>query len=142
MGPIIKSIAILCFISTIIATSCFYLGLKFIPSFTLATIIQFVVWTLFKYWVDSNSQIQLETLINERIKEFRTQSLDCKCPDENCNFVDTVPIVINDVNYYTCTKCKKEIKVYIGCKTFLITTPLDGDPFKNHNFVENKEYDT
>lgn len=141
MEDFIKPILKLTFISSIVAICCYYLGLKIIPTFVLATVIQFVLWSLFKYWVDSRTQITIERLVNERVKEFRMQSLDCTCPDENCNFVTSVPVVINDTNIYECPKCKKEIKVYIGNKTFLVTTPIDGDPFKEFNFVENTDYD-
>jgi len=141
MEDFIKPILTLTFISAVIAICCYYLGLKFIPSFVLSTVIQFMVWTLFKYWVDSRTQIKIEQLVNERVQEFRTQSLDCTCPDENCNFVTAVPVVINDTNMYECPKCKKEVKVYIGNKTFLVTAPIDSDPFKEFNFVENTDYD-
>jgi hypothetical protein len=141
MREIIESIAKLLSISTVIAICCYYLGYKFIPCFVLATVLQFISWSFYQYWIDSRTQIQLEELVNERVKEFRYQSLDCTCPDENCNFVASVPIMLNGPNTYECPKCKKEVKVYIGNKTFLTTTPIDPDPFKEFNFVENKDYD-
>lgn len=141
MHEVIKSLAILLSASTIIGL-CFYsLGVKFFPVFVLSTVFQYIGWAFFKYWIDSRTQIQLEELVNERVKEFRYQSLDCTCPDENCNFVASVPIMVNGPNTYECPKCKKEVKVYIGNKTFLTTTPIDPDPFKEFNFVENKDYD-
>jgi len=141
MREIIESIAKLLSISTVIAICCYYLGYQFIPCFVLATVLQFISWSFYQYWIDSRTQIQLEELVNERVKEFRYQSLDCTCPDENCNFVASVPIMLNGPNTYECPKCKKEVKVYIGNKTFLTTTPIDPDPFKEFNFVENKDYD-
>ena len=33
------------------------------------------------------------------------------------------------------------IKIYIGTKTFLKTSPIEGDPFEKHNFVTNEDYE-
>ena len=42
---------------------------------------------------------------------------------------------------YECPKCNVDIKIYVGTKTFLKTTPIEGDPFEKHNFVTNQDYE-
>lgn len=138
---LVKSLLILFSVSASVA-GCFYLlSLPFFPVFGLATIFQIFVYNLFSNWRKQRAEIEFETIQNERIKEFSKQGIECICPDENCAAKTYVPIRLDLENKYECPKCKKSVKVYIGSKTFLETTPVSDDPFKNFNFVEGKDYD-
>ena len=138
---ILKSILILSAVSSFIAGCLFLLNVAFLPVFGLSFIAQILIWNLFNNWNKQRAEIEFELIQNERIKEFSKQGLYCICPDENCNHKALVPIVLNEENTYNCPECDKNIKVYIGAKTFLSTTPVDENPFKNFNFVEGKDYD-
>jgi len=138
---IFKSILILSTVSAFIAGCLFLLNVSFFPVFGLSFIAQILIWNLFNNWKTQRAEIEFELIQNERIKEFSKQGLNCICPDENCNHKVLVPIVLNEENTYKCPECNKSIKVYIGAKTFLATTPVEEDPFKNFNFVEGKDYD-
>ena len=138
---ILKSILILSAVSSFIAGCLFLLNVAFLPVFGLSFIAQILIWNLFNNWNKQRAEIEFELIQNERIKEFSKQGLYCICPDENCAAKTYVPIRLDLENKYECPKCKKSIKVYIGSKTFLETTPVSDDPFKNFNFVEGKDYD-
>jgi len=138
---IFKSILILSVVSSFIGGCFVLLNISFFPVFGLSFIAQILIWNLFNNWKNQQTQIEFEQIQNERIKEFSKQGLNCICPDENCNHKAFVPIALNEDNEYECPECKKKIKVYIGAKTFLATTPVQEDPFKNFNFVEGKDYD-
>ena len=86
-------------------------------------------------------EIEFRTLENERIKEYTQQGLEVICPVETCNTPTFVPIIISEENEYECPMCNVSIKIYIGSKTFLKTSPVEGDPFEKHNFVTNEDYE-
>ena len=92
-------------------------------------------------WRKQAALIELEQIENERIKEFSKQGLESSCPDENCGHKTFVPIRLDSENLYNCPKCNKPIKVLIGAKSFLTTTPIDKNPFENFNFSEGRDYD-
>ena len=138
---ILKSILILSSVSAAIGGLLYLLGLAFWPVFGLAVLFQIFVYNLFMIWVKQQSVVQFEKLHNERIKEFNSMGLDSVCPDENRGHKAFVPIKLDQENVYECPGCKKMVKVLIGAKSFLTTTPLEEDPFKNFNFAEGKEYD-
>ena len=89
----------------------------------------------------SKIEVEFRHLENERIKAFSEQGLDVTCPVESCNTVTFVPIIVNYDNEYECPKCNAEIKIYLGTKCFLKTTPVKDDPFDKHNFVTNTDYE-
>jgi len=117
------------------------LGLAFWPVFVIVSLLQIFIDYFFTSWKKQKARIELEKIENERLKEYSKQGIDCLCPDENCGTVTFVPIQLNLENRYDCPKCKKGVKIYIGCKTFLETTTVDENPFKDFNFVEGKDYD-
>tara|TARA_B100002019_G_C21200924_1_gene563981 strand:+ start:215 stop:640 length:426 start_codon:yes stop_codon:yes gene_type:complete len=138
---LVKSLIILFSVSASVA-GCFYLlNLPFWPVFGLSSIFQIFIFNLFSTWKKQKAAIEFELIQNERIKEFSKQGIECICPDENCAAKTFVPIQLDKENRYECPNCKKNIKVYIGSKTFLETTPVSEDPFKDFNFVEGKDYD-
>jgi hypothetical protein len=142
MVTIIKSLTVLIIISSFIAGCCNLLGAPFWPAFGLAVISQILIFNLFRIWFEARSTIIIENIKNKRIEEYSKQGLNCICPDENCAHVSFVPIQLNTDNIYTCLKCNKQSRVYIGNKTFLLTEPYVDNPFKNFNFVEQRDYNT
>ena len=138
---LVKSLIILFSVSASVAGCFFLLNLPFWPVFGLTSIFQIFIFNLFSTWKKQKAEIEFELIQNERIKEFSKQGIECTCPDENCAAKTYVPIQLDLENKYQCPNCKKNIKIYIGSKTFLETTPVSDDPFKDFNFVEGKDYD-
>ena len=138
---ILKSILILTLVSTFVSGCFYFLNFSFWPVFGLSFIFQIFIFNLFNNWKKQQAEIEFESILNERIKEFSKQGIECVCPDENCNETTFVPITLNSDNLYDCPKCKKEIKVLIGVKTFLKTTPVDEDPFKKFDFSKGIDYE-
>ena len=138
---LVKSLIILFSVSASVAGCFFLLNLPFWPVFGLTSIFQIFIFNLFSTWKKQKAEIEFELIQNERIKEFSKQGIECTCPDENCAAKTYVPIQLDLENKYQCPNCKKNIKIYIGSKTFLETTPVSDDPFKDFIFVEGKDYD-
>lgn len=138
---ILRPLLILFLVSASISGCFFLLGFPFWPVFGLSSIFQIFGYNLFNKWVKQKAEIEFESITNERIKEFSKMGLDSTCPNENCGHKAFVPIRLDEENIYKCPKCNNLIKVLIGAKSFLTTTPLDEDPFKNFNFSEGKDYD-
>ena len=118
MLQIVKSLSIVFIISGFIGGCCQLLGVSFWPVFGLSVLTQFILYDLFSRWRKSKIEVQFRQLENERIKAFSEQGLEVTCP-----------------------KCNAEIKIYLGTKCFLKTTPVEDDPFKKHNFVTNTDYE-
>ena len=141
MLQIVKSLSIVFIISGFIGGCCYLLNVSFWPVFGLSILTQFILYDLFSRWRKSKIEVQFRQLENERIKAFSEQGLDVTCPVESCNTVTFVPIIVNYDNEYECPKCNADIKIYIGTKCFLKTTPVEDDPFEKHNFVTNIDYE-
>ncbi len=141
MLQIIKSLSIVLVISAFVGGCCYLLGVNFWAVFGLTILTQFILYDLFTRWNKSKLEIELRTLENERIKEYTKQGLEVICPVETCNTNAFVPIIISEENEYECPGCNVGIKIYIGTKTFLKTSPIEGDPFEKHNFVTNEDYE-
>ena len=141
MLQIVKSLSIVFIISGFIGGCCYLLNVPFWPVFGLSVLTQFILYDLFSRWRKSKMEVEFRHLENERIKAFSEQGLDVTCPVESCNTVTFVPIIVNYDNEYECPKCNAEIKIYLGTKCFLKTTPIKDDPFDKHNFVTNTDYE-
>ena len=141
MFQIVRSLSIVFIVSAFIGGCFYFLNVSFWPVFGLSVVSQFIFFEIFRKWNSSKLQVEMETILNERMKEFDKIGIDATCPVETCNVKTFVPINMNMENEYQCEGCKSQVKVMIGTKTFLKTTPIDGDPFKNHNFVTNQDYE-
>jgi hypothetical protein len=97
-------------------------SLTFIKLFLFSSIIQIILYDIYKRILS----IYAERIKNERIKEFSKQGMEVKCPCylEKKMFV---PITLNSDNYYKCLECKKDVSVEIQTKTFLKTEIMDLD---------------
>tara|TARA_R100000152_G_C6755183_1_gene178896 strand:- start:24 stop:449 length:426 start_codon:yes stop_codon:yes gene_type:complete len=138
---IIKSLAVLLTVSLFIAGCFYFLNVSFWPVFGLSVISQFILYDLFSRWNNRKAEIEFQLIQNERIKEFNKFGVDAVCPVESCMHTTFVPVDMTRENEFECPKCKAEVKVMIGSKTFLKTTPIDGDPFEKFNFVTNQDYE-
>ena len=96
--------------------------LSFVKIFLFSSIIQIVLYDIYKRILS----VYAEKIKNERIKEFSKQGMEVKCPCylEKKMFV---PITLGTENYYKCLECKKDVAVEITPKTFLKTEIMDLD---------------
>lgn len=96
---------------------------KFWISFVIVTLIQLVVYNIFRSVLDAFVALKNKQLENERIKEFSYQGLEVTCPcSKKC--IDYVPIRLNTPNMYRCSGCDKSVSVYINAETALQTEPI------------------
>ena len=113
-------------LSVSITTSFFLLGfgVRFWLSFVLATLVQIIVYNIFRAILDAVVVLKDKKLENERIKEFSYQGLEVTCP---CNkkHIDFVPIRLNTPNMYRCGECDKSVSIYINAETALQTEPIN-----------------
>jgi len=138
---VVKSLSIVVIVSAFLGGCGYLLGYNFFAIFGIAFVSQFITYDLFTRYRKGALEVQFRELENERIKAFSEQGLEVTCPVENCMHKTFVPIIISEDNEYDCPKCNVGVKVYIGTKCFLKTTPIEGDPFEKHNFVTNTDYD-
>ncbi len=141
MIQVVKSLSIVVIVSAFLGGCGYLLGYNFFAIFGITFIGQFIIYDLFSRWRRSGLEVEFRRLENERIKAFSEQGLEVTCPVESCMHKTFVPIIISEDNEYDCPKCNAGIKIYVGTKSFLKTTPIDGDPFEKHNFVTNTDYD-
>ncbi len=141
MIQIVRSLSIVTAISAFIGFCGYLLNLNFFALFGIAFVGQFMLFNIFNSWRKSKFELEFRRLENDRIKAYSEQGLEVTCPVENCMHKTFVPIVVSEDNEYDCPKCNVGVKIYVGTKTFLKTTPIAGDPFEKHNFVTNTDYD-
>ena len=118
----LKPILILCVISTVSSLVFSNNTLDFLKGFLLASLIQIILYNVYKNIIEFFA-LKLKV---EKIKEFSKQGMEVKCPCylEKKMFV---PIDLNDVNIFNCKECDKSISVDITAKTFMQTDMIDLD---------------
>jgi len=118
----LKPILILCVISTVSSLVFSNNILDFLKGFLLASLIQILLYNVYKTIIEYFA-LRLQV---EKIKEYSKQGLDIKCPCylEKKMFV---PISLNEVNIINCKECDKSISVDITAKTFMQTDMIDLD---------------
>ena len=118
----LKPILILCVISTVSSLVFSNNALDFLKGFVLASLIQIILYNVYKTIIEFFA-LKLQV---EKIKEFSKQGMEvkCTCYLEKKMFV---PIDLNDTNVFNCKECDKSISVDITAKTFMQTEMIDLD---------------
>lgn len=119
MLVILRSLGIVCIVSSVCA---FFLGntkFDFARYFVAATLLQFIIYTVYCKVVELFEQ----NILNERLKEFTKQGKEvtCPCPKGLKHFI---PIQLDQDNSYRCQDCKRGVIVDVDVKTFLETEML------------------
>ena len=70
MFQIVRSLSIVLIVSAFIGGCFYFLNVSFWPVFGLSVIAQFIFFEIFRKWNSSKVQIEMETILNERMKEF------------------------------------------------------------------------
>jgi hypothetical protein len=118
----LKPIIILCTISTVLSLLFSNNLLDFAKYFLAATLIQVILYNVYKSIIEYLA-MKLQV---EKIKEYSKQGMEVKCPCylEKKMFV---PITLNGENVFNCNECDKMISVDITAKTFMQTDMIDLD---------------
>lgn len=103
---------------------------SFTKYFVAITIIQILLYNLYKTYLKLHS----EKIQNERIKEFSKQGLETTCPCYQNKKV-FIPIRLDSDNSYKCLDCDKNVSVKLDVKTFLTTDVIDLDKSEKE-FIE------
>lgn len=133
----LKPILILCVISTVSSLVFSNNTLDFLKGFLLASLIQIILYNVYKNIIEFFA-LKLKV---EKIKEFSKQGMEVKCPCylEKKMFV---PIDLNDVNIFICKECDKSISIDITAKTFMQTDMIaldkaDENLIKAYKHIQN-----
>jgi len=95
---------------------------SFLRTFVVTSIIQVVIYSIYKQMV----VLMAEKIKNDRIKEYSKQGIESTCPCSRA--VRTfIPIRLDADNSYKCLDCAKYVAVNVDVKTFLSTEPINID---------------
>jgi len=117
---LIRSLSLTLFVSTLIAAILHFVGVNFIASFLVTTIVQFIVFYTVGSVLDFINEIKMKQINAMRIAEFSKQSMEVTCPCYKKN-KEIVPVVLNNKNTYKCSACEKTNSVYIIAETAHVT---------------------
>lgn len=126
MIPILRSIAITCVISSIVALVFWSTDGGFLRPFVLTTIGQVGVFWIYNSFMQKYYTLKQKQLDNERIKEFTKQGIDVECA--YCKTVNLIPVRFDQDNDFECINCHKPNSTYINVTVTQKTTPLNMSP--------------
>ena len=135
---IFKSLFLLTFISSTMSWATTHTTGGFIQIFSLTTILQIVLYNMYKEIMRFFYKSQQDSFNLSKIKEYSKQGLEvtCPCPRASKAFV---PIRLDQVNTYTCHDCGRQVAVQIDTKTFNQTEILDNDTVMQQEFEKAKK---
>lgn len=116
------------------------LNISFFPTFFVCLLAQYFIGDTVYRVLAAKDITKARELEKEMLDQMSQQYAQVKCPCDK-NTSQLVMLNINQENLYNCNACNKELKCLVGWKSFQTTEPLTQDPFKNFNFVENKDYE-
>lgn len=120
---ILKSISIICIVSTICAAIAQPVyGIDFHKTFTAATAIQFVIGFVVSVIRDTLSTTKLKQLQVREIESYEKQGMDLKCA--HCTSISYVPIRLDEHNTFTCPACNSSNAVYVDVTVARETTMM------------------
>ncbi len=122
LGDIIKSLVILCIISSVTAGCLYTDTLSFVRYFFIATFLQIVCFNIYR---------KIASLLHEqnevrRLEELSKQVVEVRCPCPKLAS-QIIPISVNETNSYKCQDCNRSVVAVTDVKTFLATEPVDID---------------
>lgn len=100
--------------------------MHFLSGFGLALIVQFIIGSAMNQWLQVKTGLEMENQLTKRIEDAAKQTLKLKCPCTN-EAEQIVPIRLDQINFYKCINCNKNINVNLTAKTALMTDVIDID---------------
>mgnify|MGYP003323479493 CR=1 FL=1 len=126
---ILKSLGIVLSISTLLATTSYYMfNISFTGVFITGTVLQLVCSYFINSWIEARTINESANRDADLIKEFNKQGTEVPCA--YCGEVNYIPIRTDLPNDFTCGKCGKENAVYISITAAHKTNPLQSSPLE------------
>ena len=122
MLSIVRSLLVLITLSTCAAFMFSNDAWGFARVFTIASIVQVVLYNIYRQVV----VLFAEKITNDRISEYTKQGVEVTCPCSRA-IKNLIPIQLNTDNSYKCLDCSRNVTVNVEVKTFLETQPVDLD---------------
>lgn len=122
-----RSLLLVLGVASVAAWPFTYIGVGFFSGVAFFTVLQFVVFYLYKDYQEKRFLIEQEKLVIAHEAELAKQGAEVACPCDR-NIKCLVPIVLGARNEYTCPGCNKNINVMVNFKTALVTTPVTDTP--------------
>lgn len=119
---IVRSLLVLITLSLCVAFAFSNDAWGFARVFAIASIIQVVLYNIYRQVV----ALFAEKLVNDRISEFSKQGVEVTCPCSRA-IKNLIPVQLNTDNSYKCLDCSRNVTVNVEVKTFLETQPVNLD---------------
>lgn len=133
---IVVSLVITVAVSVIFSLFLLNFNFNFFASFAFFTLLQFVGFYFYGEFIKrKNAKMALEAELKS-LEFFQKISTEVVCPCDK-NVTTTIPVALNQKNYYTCSGCNKRISVYLEPKTALVTEPQDESSLDDPRFVSH-----
>jgi hypothetical protein len=121
---ICKSLFLTISISILFGLFFFNVGYNFYISSIFFFIIQIIGFYFYGDYIKRKTAFQEAELQLKMNAELKKISADVTCPcDKKVQM--TIPINMNEDNFYTCSQCNKKVTVLVETKTALRTDPID-----------------
>jgi len=134
---ILKSIILICTISSLGAAASHVYGYSATYTFIILILVQFVIGYAVNTAATSYILIRSRALEIARIESFSKQSADLKCAF--CGDVSIVPIRMDTDNEYRCPNCNERNSVYLNITVARSTTPMNMNKFTTSMIDDDKE---
>jgi len=136
MLSIIKSVAVICFISTGISMTCFmYLDTSLPGMFILSTIVQLALGWFINTYIDYKNKILVSEQQTVLLSQIESEAVQAPCA--YCNAVNLIPIVPDQNNDFECIECGESNSVYVNITIAQKSAPIDQPQFDVTNFNTN-----
>lgn len=134
MINILKSILLTIAVSTCGSVVCYLVGLDFLKSFVILSILQISLSYIVKQIQISSYSIKAQEIELQKITEFSKQGMDLECA--YCGVHNFIPLRFDQDNNFTCTSCDKDNSIYINVTTAQVTTPLNISQITSTSFKD------
>jgi hypothetical protein len=124
---IIKSLIITLAVSTTIAYFLTNFNFNFFSTFSIAVIVQFLIFYFYGEYVKNNNYKFLLKVEKEIAIQRNKQTATVLCPCDR-RVESIIPINVEGPNSYICPGCEKQISVFVETKTALSTEPVVNNP--------------
>lgn len=109
----------------------------FWSGFAIFLILQVIIGSTLNVYLKTKTALQMEKELTQRISDAAKQTLTLTCPCTDA-VTQTIPIRLDETNFYNCFKCDKKVCVKINASTAQITDILNLDT-THQNIVKTFE---
>jgi hypothetical protein len=123
LSKLFVQLSLLFIITGIIAAILHTFGINYILGIIAGIIIQYGIYNIFIYTLETYTILKAKKLENERIKELSYQVVEVVCPCLQ-KTKEIVPLRLNEPTVYKCNTCSKQVRVFVQTETVLVTEPI------------------